>query len=84
MLDALVGYYYSTELDVMVNIKRDGDKLIATSNTILDEFPMTPVNAKKLTAGPLSIDIEWDDKVVKSISVNMPRATKMKFVRMSS
>jgi CubicO group peptidase (beta-lactamase class C family) len=84
MLDALVGYYYSTELDVMVHIKRDGDKLTATSNTILDAFPMTPVNAKRLTAGPLSIDIEWDDKVVKSISVNMPRATKMKFVRMSS
>ena len=84
MLDALVGYYYSTELDVMVHIKRDGDKLTATSSTILDAFPMTAVNAKRLTAGPLSIEIEWDDKVVKSISVNMPRATKMKFVRMSS
>jgi hypothetical protein len=84
MLDALVGYYYSTELDAMVNIKRDGDKLSATSSTILSAFPMTAVNAKRLTAGPLSIEIEWDDKVVKSISVNMPRATKMKFVRMSS
>ncbi len=84
MLDALVGHYYSTELDIVINIKRDGDKLYTTSSTILDAFPMTPVSAKRLTAGPLSVDIEWDEKLVKSISVNMPRATRMKFVRMSS
>ncbi len=84
MLDALVGHYYSSELDLVMNVKRDGDKLYSISSTILDAFPFTVISAKKLSAGPLSIDIEWNEKQVKSISVNMPRATKMKFVRMSS
>jgi CubicO group peptidase (beta-lactamase class C family) len=83
-LDALVGHYYSTELDIVVNIKRDGDKLVAASGTILDAFPMTGVADKKFTAGPLSIDVETEGETVKAIRVNMPRATRMRFVRMSS
>jgi hypothetical protein len=84
VLDAMVGHYYSTELDIVVSIKREGDKLTATSGTILDAFPITGVSDKKFAAGPLSIDVELEGTAVKAISVNMPRATKMRFARMAS
>jgi CubicO group peptidase (beta-lactamase class C family) len=83
-LQALLGHYYSTELDLLVNLKLKDGKLVAESRSILEAFPLEPSSENKLSAGPLSVDIEWDGDKVKAILANMPRANRMRFVKMSS
>jgi hypothetical protein len=83
-LSAFVGLYYSEELDKVLNIKlRDGE-LVTVSDTILDAFPMGFTSESKVSAGPLSVEVEWADGRVKALFVSMPRASKMRFERMSS
>lgn len=82
--DALLGHYYSTELDLLLNVKLKDGKLVAESQSILAAFPMEANSENKLSAGPLSVDVEWDGDRVKAILVSMPRATRMRFIRMAS
>ena len=83
-LSAFVGLYYSEELDVIANVKVKDGALVVVSSTILDAFPFGFASEKKINAGPLVVDVEWDGDRVKALLVSMPRAGKMRFERMSS
>jgi CubicO group peptidase (beta-lactamase class C family) len=83
-LPAFVGLYYSEELDVIANVKVKDGALVVVSSTILDAFPFGFANEKRINAGPLVVDVEWEGDRVKALLVSMPRAGKMRFERMSS
>ncbi len=83
-LDAVVGMYYSSEFDMIVKVKRQGDGLVVTSSSILDAFPLLPTAVGKFSAGPLVVDVEVKDGAVKALLVTMSRARNMRFERMSA
>ena len=83
-LEALVGVYYSTELDVLLNLKMRDGALAVFSTTVLNEATIEAISEKKLNCAGITIDVERDGDLVKALLVNMPRATKMRFVRLSA
>ena len=83
-MQALVGHYYSTELDALVRLFTKDGKLYAESSTLLDDSELVPTAPNKFSAGPLLLDVETKDRAVLALRITMSRATQMRFIRLSS
>lgn len=79
-LDAFVGHYKSYEIDLEVDIVRDGDKLTALRKG--ERLNLNLVSADKATAEGLSLNTLRDATgAIRALTIDTGRAVGMKLVR---
>ena len=83
-IDAVVGRYYSFELDVILTVRQGEEGLEIVTDKNSDPLDVKFESEKKLTAGMVTVDIRWKDNEVDFIRLNYPRASNMKFEPMVS